>query len=89
MALLALLRRMSKSDITTHGFRSTFRDWVAEITYHSPEVAEMSLAHTVANRVEAAYRRGNLLEKRRALLQDWQDYCLGELKSKVVELKVA
>jgi len=76
MAFLALLKRMGRDDATTHGFRSTFRDWVSEETDHSPEVAEMALAHTIANRVEAAYRRGDLLEKRRALLQDWQTYCM-------------
>ena len=76
MALLALLKRMGNGNVTTHGFRSTFRDWVSEETDHSPEVAEMSLAHTIHNKAEAAYRRGNLLEKRKMLLQDWQDYCL-------------
>jgi integrase len=76
MAFLALLKRMGRDDVTTHGFRSTFRDWVSEETDHSPEVAEMALAHTIANRVEAAYRRGDLLEKRRALLRDWQTYCI-------------
>ncbi len=69
MALLALLRRMGYEHITTHGFRSSFRDWVAEETDFSPEAAEMCLAHTVASKVEAAYRRGNLFEKRRVLLQ--------------------
>jgi integrase len=76
MALLALLKRMGRDDVTTHGFRSTFRDWVSEETEHRPEVAEMALAHTIANRVEAAYRRGDLLEKRRLLLKDWEIYCV-------------
>jgi len=76
MAFLALLKRMGRDDVTTHGFRSSFRDWVSEETDHSPEVAEMALAHTIANRVEAAYRRGDLLEKRRLLLQDWAEFCL-------------
>ena len=75
MAFLALLKRMGRDDVTTHGFRSSFRDWVSEETEHSPEVAEMALAHTIANRVEAAYRRGDLLEKRRLLLRDWESYC--------------
>jgi integrase len=79
MALLALLKRMGRDEVTTHGFRSTFRDWVSEETEHSPEVAEMALAHTIANRVEAAYRRGDLMEKRRVLLDDWERYCLAEL----------
>ena len=63
-------------DVTVHGFRSTFRDWVAEETDHSHEVAEKALAHTVANSVEAAYRRGDLLERRRRLSVDWERYCL-------------
>ena len=61
--------------MTVHGFRSTFRDWVAEETDHSPEVAEMALAHTIGNKVEKAYRRGNLLERRRKLMNDWASYC--------------
>lgn len=63
MALLALLRRMKRDDITAHGFRSCFRDWASECTSVPSEVAEMALAHTIANRVEAAYRRGDLFEK--------------------------
>lgn len=59
---------------TVHGFRSSFRDWAAEATDHPREVAEMALAHTIGDRVEAAYRRGELLDKRRALMQDWADY---------------
>jgi integrase len=62
--------------LTVHGFRSTFRDWVAEETDHSPEVAEMALAHSIGNKVEAAYRRGKLLDRRRKLMNDWQNFCL-------------
>lgn len=86
MSLSAVLKRMGRADITVHGFRSTFRDWVAEETTHSPEVAEMSLSHTIPNRVEAAYRRGNLLEKRRSLLLDWESYCLGVSSMRVLKL---
>jgi integrase len=75
MAMLMMVRRM-KAGLTVHGFRSTFRDWVSEETDHSPEVAEMALAHTIGNKVEKAYRRGNLLERRRRLMQDWENYCL-------------
>jgi integrase len=64
-----------KLNITVHGFRSTFRDWVAEATNHSSEVAEMSLAHAISNKVEAAYRRGDLIDKRRLLLRDWEIFC--------------
>jgi len=75
MAMLALLRRMEKQEITVHGFRSTFRDWAAESTAYPSEVAEMALAHTIKNLSEAAYRRGDLMEKRRRLMDDWARYC--------------
>ena len=74
MALTELLRRMEK-DFTVHGFRSTFRDWVAEETQHSPEVAEKALAHSIQNKVESAYRRGDLIEPRKRLMGDWESYC--------------
>ena len=74
MAMAMVLRRM-QVDVTVHGFRSSFRDWVAEETEHSAEVAEMALAHTIRNQVEAAYRRGDLLSRRKALMNDWQNYC--------------
>jgi integrase len=74
MALTELLRRMEK-DFTVHGFRSTFRDWVAEETQHSPEVAEKALAHSIQNKVESAYRRGDLMEPRKRLMGDWESYC--------------
>jgi integrase len=73
MAFLMLLRRM-ELDITAHGFRSTFRDWAAERTDYQHEVIEMALAHTIKNKVEAAYRRGNLLEKRRELMDAWERF---------------
>ena len=74
MTLTAVLRRMG-IDAVPHGFRSTFRDWAAEQTDYSNEVAEMALAHAVSNKVEAAYRRGDLFAKRRGLMQDWATYC--------------
>ncbi len=77
MAMLKLLARMNRSDITVHGFRSTFRDWVSECTDYSREAAEMALAHTVGDKVEAAYRRGDLLQKRRDMMNDWAQYCAG------------
>lgn len=70
MSLTAVLRRM-KVSATAHGFRSTFRDWVSECTDHSGEVAEMALSHAIGDKVEAAYRRGDLLAKRVALMGDW------------------
>lgn len=75
MAMLMFLRRLGRTDITVHGFRSTFRDWVAETTNFPREVAEAALAHVVENRVEAAYRRGDLFEKRRKLMEAWASYC--------------
>lgn len=76
MALLMLLRRMKCEAITAHGFRSTFRDWAAERTAFPHEVAEMALAHAVSNRVEAAYRRGDLFEKRVQLAEAWANFCV-------------
>ncbi len=78
MAMAMVLRKMGHPDLTVHGFRSTFRDWAAEETHYPNIVAEQALAHTVGNAVEAAYRRGDLLEKRRAMMSDWATYCTGE-----------
>jgi len=75
MALLMLLRRMERSDLTAHGFRSTFRDWCGESTNHPREVAEAALAHTLKDKAEAAYARGDLMEKRRRLMEDWATFC--------------
>jgi integrase len=74
MAMSMLLRRM-KTDVTVHGFRSSFRDWSAECTGYAHEVAEMALAHTIESKVERAYRRGDLFDKRRRLMDDWATYC--------------
>lgn len=75
MSGLAVLKRMGRSDLTVHGFRSTFRDWCAEATDYPNHVAEMALAHVIENKTEAAYRRGELLVKRRALMHDWSVFC--------------
>lgn len=75
MAMLMLLRRMSRADLTIHGFRSSFRDWAAERTSFPAEVAEMALAHAVADPVERADRRGDLFEKRRQLAEAWARFC--------------
>jgi len=88
MAMPMLLRQLN-SNITVHGFRSTFRDWVSEETSHSPEVAEMALAHTIKNKVEAAYRRKDLLERRRILMKDWLDFCNSERFNNVATLLAA
>ncbi len=87
MAMSMTVRR-AKVDATVHGFRSTFRDWVSEETTHSSEVAEMALAHTITNTVERSYRRKDLLEKRRLLLNDWEEYC-NKVHENVIELKAA
>ena len=84
MSLLMLLRRMGRNDITTHGFRSTFRDWVAEQTDCPSAVAEMALAHSIGNAVEAAYRRGDMLDKRRPLMAKWENYCTKPVASGTV-----
>jgi integrase len=74
MAMSMLLRRMEQ-DCTVHGFRSSFRDWAAECTSYAHEVCEMALAHVIGNKAEAAYRRGDLFEKRRKLMDDWSVFC--------------
>jgi integrase len=74
-AFLVLLRRMGRGNLTAHGFRSTFRDWCAERTAFPAEVAEMALAHAVGDKVEAAYRRGDLFDKRWALADAWARFC--------------
>ena len=75
MALTQLLKRMGRSDITVHGFRSSFRDWAGDETQFERETIEMALAHSVASKTEAAYRRGRALDKRRDLMAAWADYC--------------
>jgi integrase len=74
MSLLMLLRRIGRN-VTTHGFRSTFRTWAAECTNYPREVVEAALAHVVGNKVEAAYQRGDMLDKRRPLMAQWEKYC--------------
>lgn len=80
MAMLELLRGM-RPGLTVHGFRSAFRDWAAEATNFPAEVVEMALAHTIPNQVEAAYRRGDLLDKRRELMQAWAAYLSAEVEA--------
>lgn len=75
--LLAVMRRMN-TEATVHGFRSAFRDWAAEETMHDPMACEKALAHSIGNNVARAYQRGQLLDKRKPLMQDWADYCEGK-----------
>jgi integrase len=74
MAFLMLLRRMGRGDLTAHGFRSSFSDWCSERTNFPAEVREMALAHAVSDKVEAAYRRGDLFDKRRQLMDAWAHF---------------
>jgi integrase len=74
-AMAMLLQRMKADNITIHGFRSTFRDWASETTSFPHEVCEQALAHAISNKTEAAYRRGDLFEKRRKLMNAWASFC--------------
>ena len=91
MAMLKLLERMKRDEATVHGFRSTFRDWAAETTGYPNHVVEMALAHAVGDKVEAAYRRGDLFEKRRRLMDEWGRYCsrLVSMAGNVLELRTS
>ena len=75
MAFLMLLRRMQLEDLTVHGFRATFKTWTSERTSFQNEIAEAALAHIIGDKVEQAYRRGDLFEKRRRLMQQWAIFC--------------
>jgi len=74
MTLVAVTRRMGTAAVP-HGFRSTFRDWCSERTNYPREVAEMALAHAIGDKVEAAYRRGDLFDKRRRMMAEWATFC--------------
>ena len=75
MAFLMLLRRMELDDLTVHGFRATFKTWASERTSFQNEIVEAALAHVIGNKVEEAYRRGDMFERRRRLMHAWADYC--------------
>jgi hypothetical protein len=75
MAMASVLHRMDRKEITVHGFRSTFRDWAAERTNYPNHVVEMALAQVIGDKVEAAYRRGDLFTKRVRLMTEWAKYC--------------
>lgn len=88
MAMLTTLRRMKRGDLTVHGFRSTFKDWAAERTAFPNEVSEAALAHVVGDKVEKAYRRGDLFEKRARLMNAWASYCMTpQRKGEVVKMR--
>ena len=86
MAMAMQLRRM-KVDVTVHGFRSSFRDWAAETTPFSHEVCEQALAHAISSKTEAAYRRGDQLDKRRKLMEAWANYCESKAADNVVAIR--
>jgi integrase len=76
ITLTALLDRMGiRGQVTTHGFRSTFRDWASETTHYPNEMLEMAIAHVIDRKAEAAYRRGDLLAKRHKLMSAWEAFC--------------
>jgi integrase len=91
--MAALLKRMGRGNVTIHGFRSTFRDWSAECTNFPREVAEMALAHTIGDKVEAAYRRGDLRRKRFQVAESWARYCqsvpVEKTGNKVVQIRAS
>ena len=86
--LIDVLHRLGHRDLTVHGFRSTFRDWAAETTQHPNHVVEQALAHVAGDKVERAYRRGDVFDKRRALMADWAAY-LARPAAEVVKLAAA
>jgi integrase len=86
-SVLNVLRRMKIEGATVHGFRSTFRDWTAECTNFPNEVCEAALAHAIENRTEAAYRRGDLFDKRRKLMEEWAAYCVAPKRGEVVAFR--
>jgi integrase len=87
VAMLITLRCMGRNDVVVHGFRSAFADWTVEQTSFSSEARELALAHTIGNRVEAAYRRGDLFEQRRLLAQAWAQFCAARATGQVVPIR--
>lgn len=88
MGLISILNRMERRDITVHGFRSSFRDWAAEQTHYPREIVEMALAHVSGDKVERAYRRSDLFEKRSQLMEAWARYCIAPSVKPNTEEKV-
>jgi integrase len=84
-----ILRRMGRNDLTVHGFRSTFRDWAAERTSFPREMAEMALAHSVGSAVEQAYRRSDMFDKRRKLMDAWAEYCSAQATGRLLPIRGA
>jgi integrase len=89
MTMLALLQRRMGRDLTVHGFRSAFRDWCGDVAGIERDLAEAALAHVVRDRTEAAYRRQTAIERRRAVMQQWADYCIPSSRENVVDMVAA
>ena len=87
MAMEMVLRRMNLDNVTVHGFRSAFRDWAGNETHFAREVAEAALAHVIGDAAERAYRRGDALEKRRALMDAWANYCEPDKGENILPLR--
>jgi integrase len=87
MAMAMTLRRMKRGDLTVHGFRSTFRDWAAERTNFPSDIAEMALAHAIGSKVEAAYRRGDMFDRRRRMMAEWARFCASADQRKIVTFR--
>ena len=87
MAMEMVLRRMKLEDVTVHGFRSAFRDWAGNETSFPREIAEAALSHVIGDKAEQAYRRGDALEKRRALMAAWASHCEPEVVGNVVAMR--
>ena len=86
-ALLRALRRIGRDDLHVHGFRSSFRDWASEQTSFSHEAVELALAHLIGDATVRAYARGDLLEKRRQLMQAWASYCAAPVAENVIPMR--
>lgn len=82
------LKRLGADGLTVHGFRSTFRDWAAEITDYPRELAEAALGHVLSDKTEAAYQRGDRIEKRRQMMAAWADYCEADSRGGVVPTRM-
>ena len=85
-AMLKVLKVAGCGDATVHGFRSTFRDWASERTHYPRDVAEMALAHAIGDQVEAAYRRGDLFERRKLMMEEWATFVQTTPSAKVVPI---
>jgi integrase len=91
--MLRVLDRMDRDELTAHGFRATFKTWASERTSFQNEIVEASLAHTIGGKVEQAYMRGDLFEKRRRLMHQWATFCgsapVGDAQNKIVSLRAS